>query len=172
MKKKLLIVVDMQYDFIDGALANKDAQAILDDMVKYIKKFDGDIIFTKDTHDENYMKSQEGKFLPIPHCIKGTMGWCVHEDLINAASKHNVEVVEKPTFGYAGWLEVLNKYELDEIIMVGTCTDICVVSNALAIKAAAPETLVSVIGSLCAGLTREKHEAALEVMRSCQIKIL
>lgn len=172
MKKKLLIVIDMQYDFIDGALANKDAQAIVKDMSKYINEFDGEVIFTQDTHDKNYMESQEGKFLPIPHCIKDSEGWKVHQDLLDARKNNDYKLLEKPTFGYKDWDKVLSNYDIDEIIMVGTCTDICVVSNALAIKAVLPETSVSVIASLCAGLTKEKHEAALEVMRSCQVKVI
>lgn len=166
---RLLIVVDMQNDFITGSLANKDAQAIVEPMVEYIKNFEGDVCYTYDTHTKDYLNTTEGKLLPIEHCIDGTDGWFINSKIYSAAK--SIWHVEKPTFGYKDWdKESLDGY--DEIIMIGTCTDICVISNALIIKAQYPDIPIKVIGSLCAGLTPEKHNAALEVMRSCQIEVI
>lgn len=168
---KLLIVVDMQNDFIDGSLANKDAEAIVNPMSEYIWAFDGDICFTYDTHKRDYLNTTEGKYLPIEHCIDGTNGWYVPGRLIKASYGKNTFNIEKPTFGYKDWdKEHLDGY--DEITMIGTCTDICVVSNALIIKSQYPNIPIKVVSNLCAGLTPERHEAALEVMRSCQIEVL
>ena len=175
--KKLLIVVDMQHDFIDGALANKDAQSILSNVAKEIKSAT-QVIFTRDTHTENYLNTQEGKFLPIVHCIQNTHGWEVDESLIKACKDNNVQFtyLNKSTFGYNGWKsyfsdeyaeESVSKY--DEIEFCGTCTNICVVSNALALKAVLPEMKITCKADACAGFTKEKHNAALEVMRSCQV---
>ena len=179
--KHLLVVVDMQYDFINGALFNAKAQEIVEPMRNYLEnEFDGDvIIFTQDSHkEETYMKSQEGKHLPIPHCIMYTDGWLVERSLWQAACNNkkvkNVELLNKPTFGYAqGLMELIQSYgEIPEkITLIGTCTDICVVSNALGLKEKFPEVPIKVIANLCAGLTEEKHEAALEVMRSCQVEV-
>ena len=171
--KKLLVIVDMQNDFIDGALANEDAQKIVNPICDLLHTWDGDICFTEDTHDKDYYSTQEGKYLPVPHCLKGTMGQEVNNDIIIAAMKNQNEsfFIEKHAFGYNRWdtLHLDEKY--DEIVVCGTCTDICVVSNVLAIKANYPETKVVVLSKLCAGLTKEKHEAALEVMRSCQCDV-
>lgn len=168
---KLLIVVDMQNDFIIGSLANKSAQDIIPPMSEYIERFDGDVCFTYDTHKRNYLNTTEGKYLPIEHCIDGTNGWYVDGKLTQASYGKHTMSIEKPTFGYKDWdKEGLDKY--DEIIMIGTCTDICVISNALIIKSQYPDIPIKVISNLCAGLTKEKHEAALEVMRSCQIEVI
>lgn len=173
--EKVLIVVDMQNDFIDGALANPAAQAIVDSVAREIEYFDGGVIFTRDTHHENYLSTQEGKKLPYIHCIKDTTGWCIPATLVEAAINHSIDergsvkVLEKETFGFANWDKYLSDY--DEIYICGTCTDICVISNALIIKAFFPGKKIVVLKDLCAGLTPEKHEAALEVMRSCQIDI-
>lgn len=162
-----LIVIDMQNDFIDGSLANEAAARIVPEMAEFIKGFD-EVIFTRDTHHDNYLSTAEGRNLPIPHCIEGTKGWEVREELVNAA--HARAYVNKPTFGYIDWN--LDLHPGDEITLVGTCTDICVVSNALILKAKYPENRISVVGHLCAGLTEEKHKAALEVMRSCQVEVV
>lgn len=183
--KKILIVIDMQKDFIDGSLANPDAQAIVKPMADLISKFPGNIIFTRDTHDYNYLNTAEGKKLPVEHCIDGTAGWTIHQDLINSARKSHpnmshVYVFDKRTFGAASALAneiTSNIYSAasmgDAIIYVcGTCTDICVVSNVLGLKEHFPETKICVIEDLCAGLTKEKHNAAIEVMKSCQADII
>ena len=173
--KSVLIVVDMQNDFIDGALANPSAKAIVDKVAQAIEYFNGDVIFTKDTHYENYLSTQEGKKLPYVHCVKGTNGWFLPETLIEAGiclandERGSVRVLEKETFGFVNWDKYLSNY--DEIYICGTCTDICVISNVLIIKALFPEKKIVALKDLCAGLTPEKHEAALEVMRSCQIDV-
>lgn len=172
--KKVLIVVDMQKDFVDGALGSNEAVAIVDNVVKKIEDFDGKIIVTYDTHDENYMNTQEGKKLPVPHCIKGTEGWKLDKKVQAALDKKGFEAVEKPTFGSATLVELIRKEGADdlEIEMIGLCTDICVVSNALLLKANFPEMNISVDAKCCAGVTEEKHLAALETMRSCQIEVV
>lgn len=170
--KKALIVVDMQNDFIDGSLANPDAQAIVEPIAQKVRDFYGDIYLTMDTHEQNYLDTMEGEKLPVKHCIYATEGWCVHQDIMNAAYANEsgfVFLIKKHSFGYNDWKHYLEGY--DEIEICGTCTDICVVSNALIIKALYPETKITVLKDLCAGLTPEKHEAALEVMRSCQIDV-
>lgn len=172
--KKVLIVVDMQKDFVDGALGTKEAVGIVDNVVAKINSFDGDIIATYDTHDENYMNTQEGKKLPVPHCIKDTEGWQLDKKVQAALDAKGYKAVYKPTFGSVDLVEVIKGYdEADtEIMMIGLCTDICVVSNALLLKANFTEMNISVDAACCAGVTPEKHEAALETMRSCQINVL
>ncbi|MCR5542953.1 MAG: cysteine hydrolase [Eubacterium sp.] len=164
--KKTLIVVDMQKDFVDGSLGTKEAVGILENVKNKIEEYrrNGDeIIFTRDTHQENYMSTNEGKHLPVIHCIEGTPGWEIYEGLY----VDGAEVVNKPSFGYTGW----NKYSFEEVELIGLCTDICVISNALIIKALFPEIRVSIDSNCCAGVTPEKHEAALETMRSCQVEV-
>ena len=171
--KRLLVIVDMQKDFIDGSLANEDAKAIVPDLCKFIKEWDGDIVCTQDTHEDDYLDTQEGKNLPIPHCIFQTEGWLIDKDIREALVGKNFDTIEKNTFGSEYLAEgygYCRKY--DEIVFVGTCTDICVISNVLTYKAFHPETPLVVYADLCAGLTKEKHEAALEVMRSCQVNVL
>ncbi len=172
--KKLLIVVDMQKDFVDGALGTKEAVAIVDNVVKKIANIDGDVIATYDTHYDDYMDTREGKYLPVPHCIKDTDGWKLDAKVQAALNAKGYKGIEKPTFGSMGLLELVKMYDVDnlEIELVGLCTDICVVSNALLLKAAFPEMNISVDASCCAGVTPEKHDAALETMRSCQIDVL
>lgn len=167
--KKVLIVIDMQNDFVDGALANPQAQAIVDGIVKRIDEFDGDVIATRDTHAENYLNTTEGKHLPVPHCIRGTDGWEIVPAIRDALQRKNAKVLDKPTFGYLNW-ELLQAY--DEAEMVGTCTDICVVSNALIIKALHPDLSLTVRKELCAGTTQENHDNAISVMACCQVKIV
>ncbi len=164
---KVLIVVDMQNDFVTGALGSKEAQAILPNVKAKIKEYAdrGDrIIFTRDTHGDNYLETPEGKKLPVKHCIQGTEGWQVAPGLVTEAC----EYVDKPTFGWLFW----NDFgEEDAIELIGVCTDICVVSNALILKAKYPAAAISVDASCCAGVTPEKHQAALETMKSCQIDV-
>ena len=169
----ILIIVDMQNDFIDGALGTKEAKAIVPDVAKKIKDFDGEIIYTRDTHEENYLDTQEGRNLPVAHCIRGTKGWEICPQL-EALRRENDIVIDKPTFGsrtLAEELEAIAAKEEIEVTLVGLCTDICVVSNALLIKAYLPEIQVKVIASCCAGVTPASHEAALTTMQMCQIKI-
>ena len=173
--KKLLIVVDMQKDFVDGALGSKEAVEIVDNVVKKIEGFDGDIIVTYDTHPENYMETQEGKNLPVPHCIKGTDGWKLDANVQKAVDKKEYKAIEKPTFGSTELPEYIkanyNPEEI-EIELIGLCTDICVVSNALLMKANFLETKVSVDASCCAGVTPDSHNAALTTMKMCQVNII
>lgn len=173
--KKILIVVDMQKDFVDGALGSPEAQAIVGNVVNKIDKFDGDIIATYDTHPENYMETQEGKNLPVPHCIKGTDGWKLDSRVKSALDKREYKTIEKLTFGSTELVEYIkanyNPQEI-EIELIGLCTDICVVSNALLMKASFLETKVSVDASCCAGVTPDSHNAALTTMKMCQVNVI
>ena len=165
--KKTLVVVDMQKDFIDGALGTKEAVAIVDNVKKKIAEYkeNGDeIIFTRDTHQTNYMETNEGKHLPVEHCIEGTDGWKIGEGLEVEGALY----IDKPTFGYMNW----KHYDLEEVELIGLCTDICVVSNALIIKATFPEIKVTVDASCCAGVTPESHKAALTTMKMCQVEVI
>lgn len=193
IKRKILVLIDVQNDFISGSLGSDAAQKVLPDIIEKIRNWKGFVMATKDTHDENYLQTNEGKNLPVPHCIKGTQGWefpdAINKALLNTAF---IGYVEKESFGYCSewngrWLKPLtslikNVIELDEdedyskengvnldITLVGYCTDICVVSNTLMLKAAYPEATIRVDSKCCAGTTPERHNAALEVMRSCQI---
>lgn len=170
--KNVLVVVDMQKDFIDGALGTKEAEAIVDNVAEFVKSFDGEVVFTRDTHFDNYMETQEGKNLPVPHCIKGTDGWQIDRKL--AALKPNgMKLFDKPTFGSVELAEYLKAEEaLESITLVGLCTDICVISNALLLKAYMPETPIKVVEKCCAGVTPESHKNALEAMKMCQIQIV
>ena len=173
--KKLLIVVDMQKDFVDGALGSKEAVAIVDNVVNKIEGFEGDIIVTYDTHPENYMQTQEGKNLPVPHCIKGTDGWKLDAKVQAAVDKKGFKAIEKPTFGSTELPEFIKaNYNPDEIEieLIGLCTDICVVSNALLMKANFLETKVSVDAKCCAGVTPDSHNAALTTMKMCQVNVI
>lgn len=173
---KILIVIDMQNDFVTGALGSEEAKKIVPAVVDKVKNYDGDVIFTRDTHGEDYMQTQEGKNLPVPHCIKGTDGWQIIPELLAIQEDNNYKVFDKPTFGSTELTEYIkNEYEsgnAEEVELIGVCTDICVVSNAMLIKANAPELPVSVTAGCCAGVTPQKHNAALETMQSCQIKIM
>ncbi len=173
--KKILVIIDMQNDFIDGALGSCEAQAIVPDIVRKIKEYDGDIFLTLDTHYENYMQTNEGKNLPVPHCIKGTSGHELGQEIKDALLDRIYTSVEKNTFGSTALVRIIEEeYKTGEISfeLCGLCTDICVVSNALMLKAYFPEAPISVDASCCAGVTPEKHKAALETMRSCQIDII
>ncbi len=170
--RKILIVIDMQNDFIDAALGTKEAEAIVEAVKDKIRLYPaGDIIATMDTHNEDYLETQEGKYLPVPHCIKGSDGWQIRPDIADLMT--GAKIYEKPTFGsmeMASDLKALSEQEEIELELIGLCTDICVVSNALLLKAAMPEVKISVDPACCAGVTPEKHLAALETMRSCQIQ--
>ncbi len=171
--RKILVVVDMQNDFIDAALGTPEAVAIVDAVKEKIGSYSAeDVIATMDTHGENYMESQEGQNLPVMHCIKGTDGWKIRPDI--AELLEGAKIYEKPTFGstaLAADLKALSETEEIELELIGLCTDICVVSNALLLKAAMPEVKISVDASCCAGVTPQKHLAALETMRSCQVNV-
>lgn len=172
--KKILVVVDMQNDFVDGALGSKEAVAIVDNVVKKIVDFNGYIFVTYDTHFENYMQTAEGKKLPVPHCIKGSDGWKLNEKVALALNSKEYTNVEKITFGSVnlpGMIEKVADKDEFTIEMVGLCTDICVVSNALLLKANFPETEISVDSTCCAGVTPESHNAALKTMEMCQITV-
>ena len=172
--KKFLIVVDMQKDFVDGALGTKEAVAIVPYVVKKINEFDGEIIVTYDTHFEDYMETSEGKNLPVPHCIKDTDGWQLDENIAKALEGKEYTTVEKITFGSVDlpdFIEEKTEGENFSAELVGLCTDICVVSNALVLKANFPEAEISVDSSCCAGVTPETHEAALTTMKMCQITV-
>lgn len=173
--KKFLIVVDMQRDFVDGALGSPEAQAIVPNVVSKIADFDGEIVATFDTHPENYMDTAEGKKLPVPHCIKGTPGWALDSAVAAALGQKGFTAVEKPTFGSTALPGVLRQLAGEEdfsVELVGLCTDICVVSNALLLKANFPENRISVDTSCCAGVTPQSHDAAIATMASCQIDIV
>ena len=173
--KKFLIVVDMQKDFVDGALGSAEAAAIVPNVVRKIQDFDGELIATFDTHHENYMDTAEGKKLPVPHCIQGTPGWALDSAVAAALENRDYTAVEKPTFGstaLAGILRQMAGQEDFSMELVGLCTDICVVSNALLLKAHFPEKQIRVDASCCAGVTPKSHEAAIATMASCQIDIL
>jgi len=171
--KKILVVIDMQNDFIDGALGTKEAQQIVPLVVSKIHSYPQDCIYaTRDTHPENYLETQEGRNLPVPHCIEGTKGWEIRKEIADAMP--GAEIINKPTFGsviLAQELMERNEREPIEVELVGLCTDICVVSNALLIKALLPEVVVKVDPGCCAGVTPQSHEAALATMRACQIQI-
>lgn len=174
---KLLIVVDMQNDFIDGALGTSEAQKIVENVNAKIKKYDEQddlVIFTADTHEEHYLDTQEGKNLPVPHCIKGSSGWEISSKLFRPQDS---PVIEKNTFGSKELGIMLMELERsgeapESIELVGLCTDICVISNAMIVKAFLPEVPVSVDASCCAGVTPESHENALRAMKTCQIQII
>ncbi len=173
--KKILVVVDIQNDFVDGALGSKEAVAIIDNACRKIRDFDGYIFVTLDTHGENYMNTAEGKKLPVPHCIKGTDGWKLNAEIENALEGKSFTVIEKPTFGSQKLAELIaEKYKDDELSveLIGICTDICVISNALTIRAHNTECDITVDSSCCAGVTPEAHNAALEVMKSCLINVI
>lgn len=172
--KHLLVVVDIQKDFVDGALGTAEAVAIVENAARKIREFDGDIFVTYDTHFENYMESAEGAKLPVPHCIKGTEGWELNETVAQALADKIYTAVEKITFGSVELPKLVKEAAGDEdfdITLIGLCTDICVVSNALILKANFPEKEVYVDASCCAGVTVDTHKAALATMKMCQINV-
>ena len=172
--KKYLIVVDMQKDFVDGALGTAEAAAIVPGVVRRIADFDGKVFVTYDTHHEDYMNTAEGQKLPVPHCIRGTDGWQLNREVAAALKGRDFTVIEKPTFGSTELPQRIREDAGDDdfsIELIGLCTDICVVSNALLLKANFPEKKIAVDAACCAGVSPETHQAALQVMRCCQIDI-
>ena len=175
MDNKYLIVVDMQKDFVDGALGTPEAVQIVPAVLQKIKGFPGKVIFTKDTHTPDYMSTQEGKYLPVPHCIRGTDGWELTDALAAIQKENHFPVYEKVTVGCPALGQALceahTKNPISSIELVGLCTDICVVSNALLLKAFLPEVEIRVDASCCAGVTPKAHSAALATLQSCQVQI-
>ena len=167
--RNYLIVVDMQVDFITGSLGSDLAKAIVPGVVQKVKSFDGKVIFTRDTHFENYMDTQEGKNLPVPHCIKGSDGWQICDEL-----KPYVEtVIDKLTFGSIELPRILDTLgePIEKIELCGLCTDICVISNVMLTKAFYPEIPLIVDAKGCAGVTPQSHQTALDAMKMCQVEI-
>lgn len=172
--KHFLIVVDMQKDFVDGALGSPEAQAIVPGVMDKILGFDGRIFATLDTHTANYLETAEGRKLPVPHCVKGTPGWMLDDGVAAALEQKGYTPVEKLTFGSVLLPRLLYQEAAGEpftVELVGLCTDICVVSNALLLKANFPEMEIAVDSACCAGVTPQTHEAALATMRCCQIDV-
>ena len=173
---KLLIVIDMQNDFIEGSLGSNEAVKIVDDVCNEINNFDGNIIFTKDTHQDDYLETQEGKNLPIKHCIKGTEGWNFNPKIELLRKEKNIIVFEKNSFASCDIIEYIDSLSIKENIeyieLIGLCTDICVISNALLIKAFFPEIVIKVNSKCCAGVTSESHNNAINTMKMCQIQII
>lgn len=169
--KKVLVVVDMQNDFLTGALGSQEAASIIPRVGDLINSFKGEIIFTRDTHDEDYLSTREGRYLPVSHCIRGSGGWQIADGLETLGRM----IIDKPTFGSVHLAKYLAERQeregLESVTLVGVCTDICVISNAMLIKAYLPEVDVIVDASCCAGVSRESHENALLAMRACQIII-
>ena len=170
---RLLIVVDMQNDFITGSLANKEAEKTVPGICDLIKEWDGEVAVTLDTHGPDYLSTAEGAKLPVEHCLKGTGGQCLESSILRTLWDRKSEYfsIEKHTFGTNEWESNYFK-EFTDIVLVGTCTDICVISNAILLKTFWPNANITVVSDLCSGVTPEKHAAALEVMRSCQIDIV
>lgn len=173
MARDYLVVVDMQEDFIYGPLGNDETKSIVKHVVDKIKGFDGDVLFTRDSHHEDYLDTREGKNLPVEHCIAYSDGWDFIEPVDELQRKGRWTVYGKNTFGCVNLAVDLRadhmKQPIESITLIGVCTDVCVISNALMLKAYLPETPIIVDSGCCAGVTPQKHEAALEVMRSCQI---
>lgn len=169
---KLLIVIDMQNDFIDGALGTAEAVAIVPKVVEKIKGFDGTVLATQDTHYENYLTTQEGRNLPVPHCIVNTEGWKIRKEIADLIT---TEPIQKKTFGSDTLPEKIRELSgeetIESITLIGLCTDICVISNAMVLKAFFPEIPIHVDASCCAGVTKESHLRALEAMKVCQIHV-
>lgn len=172
--KAFLIVVDMQKDFVDGALGTREAIAVVPKVVEKIRAFDGDIIVTYDTHGTEYMQTNEGAHLPVPHCIRGSDGWMLHPAVAASLDGKTYHTLPKPTFGSVELPALLQRLAGDEpftVELVGLCTDICVVSNALLLKAHFPEIDIAVDAACCAGVTPDSHRAALTTMTMCQITV-
>ena len=173
--KKILIAVDLQNDFVSGALGTAEAEAIVPRAAEKIRRHEGPVLVTMDTHGEDYLSTAEGKKLPVVHCIAGTDGWQIQKDLDEYAREHHSLIFDKETFGspnLAGCLSgIARNVPIDEVELIGVCTDICVISNALLLKAAVPETRIIVDASCCAGVTPESHMTALKAMQACQIDI-
>ncbi len=171
--KKVLVVIDCQNDFIDAALGTKEATAAVDAVVKKIETYPREDVFaTRDTHETNYSETREGRFLPVVHCVKGTSGWEINDRV--KAALGDATIIDKPTFGSEELVNTIKKHYAGEDIaieLIGFCTDICVISNALMLKAAFYESDITVDSACCAGVTPKLHEEALDVMKSCQIVV-
>ena len=188
MKNKLLVVVDMQNDFVSGALGSEAAQAIVPNVCKKIDGWEGKVCFTLDTHDSRYFSTLEGRRIPVGHCVQGTWGHALvpavseskaaflnrtGQDFAGEVGSCTCMTVYKPTFGYAGFADgLLRHIDFDEIEIVGLCTDICVISNAMILRAVYPDVPITVDASCCAGVTKESHRNALEAMKACCIDII
>ena len=173
--KHILVVVDIQKDFVDGALGSAEAVAIVDNAAQKIEEFEGEIFVTYDTHFDNYMNTAEGAKLPVPHCIKGTEGWELNEKIAKSLENKKYTAVEKLTYGSVELPKLVANLvgaEDFDITLIGLCTDICVVSNALILKANFPEKEIFVDAACCAGVTVDSHNSALNTMKMCQINIL
>ena len=170
--RNILVVVDVQKDFVDGSLGTKEAVAIVPAVKEKIENFEGKVIFTRDTHFENYMETQEGKNLPVPHCIKGTKGWEIRSELMELCKE---EPIDKLTFGSSELGNILLEEDkvnpIESITFIGLCTDICVISNVMIAKAFLPEVKIIVDAACCAGVTPESHKNALEAMKVCQVSV-
>ena len=181
---KVLIIIDMQNDFLTGTLGTAEAQGIISNVIKRINESKDDmIIFTQDTHHDNYLTTPEGIKLPVEHCIKGTHGWEIHEEILNAWKENKNTIIipdiknnsfKKPIFGSTDLVKFLEgmKEKIGEIELIGVCTDICVVSNAIMIKNTLPDIRIVVDARCCAGVTPQSHREALNIMRMCQIDVL
>lgn len=173
MTNKLLVVVDMQHDFIDGALGTAEAVAIVPSVVEKIKAWDGDVVATQDTHQDNYLATREGRHLPVVHCIEGTLGHSIHTDVFDAlADRYDVTFMNKRTFGSQLLAELVRDKGYDYVELIGLCTDICVVSNAILLKNYFPELDIAVDARCCAGVTPASHDAALLTMKMCQVEVI
>lgn len=171
MSNKLLIVVDMQNDFVTGCLGSKEAEAIVPKMSEYVRNFDGTVLFTQDTHDEDYDHTEEGKNLPVRHCLKDADGWKIIPELAGFTKRENI--FTKETFGARTLLDFLSSQETyDEIELCGVCTGICVISNAVLAKTAQPNAHIVVLRDLCACVTPETHETALNAMKTLQMEVI
>ena len=169
---EVLIVVDMQRDFVSGVLGTPEAKSLLAPLRAFLDGWEGRVIYTRDTHPEEYLSTREGRLLPVPHCIRGTEGWEIEPAV---SPRDGDTVIDKPTFGseeLASYLKAENEKDpVRRIVLVGVCTDICVISNAMLVKAAFPECEVEVVSSLCAGVTPERHQTALAALSACQITV-
>ena len=174
--EKILVVVDMQNDFIDGSLGTEEARNIVEPVCEKIIEFGGQIFVTQDTHSDNYLETLEGRHLPVEHCIANTEGWLINSFIRNALKSKNYAFIEKEIFGSMKLVDqiakILDKGVKGSIEIVGLCSDICVVSNALMLRSAFPNTEITVDASCCAGVTPDKHKAAMKVMKSCQINVI
>lgn len=171
--QRILLVIDMQNDFIDGALGTREAVEIVPNVRKRIEEFDGTVLYTRDTHETNYLSTQEGRNLPVEHCIRNTKGWEIREEL---DSLRKTEAIDKPSFGSAALGEMLrnmnDKDPIESVTLIGLCTDICVISNAMIAKAFIPEVPIIVDSTCCAGVSPATHENALKAMECCQIQVI
>lgn len=174
--KKILVVVDMQNDFITGALGTPEAAGALDRVVKRVRQYDGMVVFTRDTHENNYLETREGKSLPVPHCLRGSEGWMLAAPLEEIRKEKMLPVFDKNTFGskdLIDFLVIINGSEgIAELEFIGVCTDICVISNAMSIRTFLPEVEITVNSSCCAGVSPDSHNAALDAMKACQIRVI